>query len=595
MYVQLLIPHQSKNRRTFMTNGLSDAHVGKQATNGRAAGEFPIAIIGAGPVGLAAAAHLVQRGLTPLLFERGPAVAHALRSWSHVRVFSPWKYNIDAAAQALLDQTGWSAPDPEALPTGGEIAREYLEPLAAHPAIAPHIVFEADVFAIGREGVDKVTTLGRERAPFVIRWRDASGTRHAAQARAVIDASGTWFSPNSMGIDGGFVPGEQEASDRIAYGIPDVLGELRARYAQARVLVVGAGHSATNVALDLLRLQETSPELRVVWALRKSRLDKLLGGGLNDQLPARGALGLAARRAIDEGRLQLLAPFAAERIDQSDNGLRVAAQLDGKPFTLNVDQIVVATGFRPQIDMLRELRVSLDPILEAPPALAPLIDPNVHSCGTVPPHGVVELAHPEPGFYLVGSKSYGRAPTFLMATGYEQVRSVVAEIAGDHAAARDVRLVLPETGVCGVPAVQSVAAESGAAAGCCGGPAPAGADACCVKDADAKAAGLEGCGCGTTEATVSIPVALIGAKQAPAVVAVAAGDVASAHSIQLVAAEGGVSAGAAGCCGGPAPAGADACCVKDADAKAAGLDGCGCGATAVAASEPVAAGGGCCG
>jgi Pyridine nucleotide-disulphide oxidoreductase len=493
-----------------MSNGLFDTHIGKHATNGSTARELPIAIIGAGPVGLAAAAHLVQRGLTPLLFERGSAVGHALRAWSHVRVFSPWKYNIDAAAHALLEQTEWSAPDPEALPTGGEIVQHYLKPLAAHPAIAPHVVFEADVFAIERQGFDKVTTQGRERAPFVIRWRDWSGARHAARARAVIDASGTWFSPNPMGVDGGLIQGEQEAADRIAYGIPDVLGELRARYAGARILVVGAGHSATNVVLDLLQLQEASPDLHVVWALRRNRLDKLLGGGLNDQLPARGALGLAAKRAIDEGRLQLLAPFAAERIDQSSTGLRISAQLAGKPFAIDVDQIVVATGFRPQIDMLRELRVSLDPLLEAPPALAPLIDPNVHSCGTVPPHGAAELAHPEPGFYLVGSKSYGRAPTFLMATGYEQVRSVVAEIAGDHAAARDVRLVLPETGVCSSTSAYALAetgASGGGAAGCCGGPAPADADACCVKDANAKASGLDGCGCGATAVTSSVPVA----------------------------------------------------------------------------------------
>ena len=184
-----------------MNNGLFETHVGKHVTNGSTAPELPIAIIGAGPVGLAAAAHLVQRGLTPLLFERGPAVGHALRAWSHVRVFLPWRYNIDAAAHALLEQTGWSAPNGEALPTGGEIVRQYLEPLAHHPAIAPHVVFDADVFAIGREGLDKVTTLGREAAPFVIRWRDPSGRRQAARARAVIDASGTWFSPNPIGID----------------------------------------------------------------------------------------------------------------------------------------------------------------------------------------------------------------------------------------------------------------------------------------------------------------------------------------------------------------------------------------------------------
>ena len=188
----------------------------------------------------------------------------------------------------------------------------------------------------------------------------------------------------------------------------------------------------------------------------------------------------------------MLAPFAAERIAANGDGLRVTARVAGRPMTLLVDRIVVATGFRPELGMLRELRVALDPAVEAPPALAPLIDPNLHSCGTVPPHGAAELAHPEPGFYIVGAKSYGRAPTFLMATGYVQVRSVVAEIAGDHTAAREVRLVLPETGVC---SAAPVAAAAGS--GCCGGPVPAGVDACCVLDAEAKAAGKAGCGCGT--------------------------------------------------------------------------------------------------
>jgi hypothetical protein len=113
-----------------------------------------------------------------------------------------------------------------------------------------------------------------------------------------------------------------------------------------------------------------------------------------------------------------------------------------------VDEIIGATGFRPDLSILSELRVDLDPSVEAPSALAPLIDPNLHSCGSVPPHGETELRHPEAGFYVVGMKSYGRAPTFLMLTGYEQVRSVVAAIAGDLESARNVELVLPETGVC---------------------------------------------------------------------------------------------------------------------------------------------------
>ena len=209
------------------------------------------------------------------------------------------------------------------------------------------------------------------------------------------------------------------------------------------MLVIGGGHSAINVALALMELQNEAPATEIFWALRRNGVERLLGGGLNDQLPERGALGLAAGQAMQDGRLNMLAPFAVERIATKDDGLAVEATLSGKPFSLAVDRIVVATGFRPDLSFLGELRVALDPAVEAPPALAPLIDPNFHSCGTVPPHGIEELAHPEPGFVIVGSKSYGRAPTFLMATGYEQVRSVVAEISGDHAAARRVHLVLP--------------------------------------------------------------------------------------------------------------------------------------------------------
>ena len=462
-------------------------------------GSLPVAIIGAGPVGLAAAAHLLARGLAPLVFERGAGVGTSLKAWGHVRVFSPWGYNIDAAARTLLEETGWSAPNPKALPLGGEIGRHYREPLAAHPALAPHLRFGAQVSAIARHGLDKMSSEGRADTPFAICWRDANGAEHRSLARAVIDASGTWSQPNPMGADGLPVPGEEEAAAHVAYGIPDVSGAERETYSGRRVLVVGSGHSAINVVLDLLRLQEAAPTTRVTWALRRNRMEKLLGGGLNDALPARGALGLAATQAIAAGRLDVLAPFAAERIVGGAAGLDVSGRLGTEPWTRTVDRIVVATGFRPDLAVLREVRVALDPAVEAPPALAPLIDPNLHSCGTVPPHGAAELAHPEPGFYIVGSKSYGRAPTFLMATGYEQVRSIAAEIAGDHDAARSVHLVLPETGVC------SAAPVTAGASGCCGGPAPRDADACCADDAQAKAEGKDGCGCDTAAPQAEAP------------------------------------------------------------------------------------------
>jgi thioredoxin reductase len=461
--------------------------------NMMARSDLPVAVIGAGPVGLAAAAHLVQRGLRPIVLERGNGVGATLLEWGHVRVFSPWTYNIDDAARALLERSGWAAPDSKGLPTGGDIVRDYLAPLAALPEIFPNLKLGATVTAVTRQGHDKVSNEGRESSPFVVRYVDKDG-EHRILARAVVDASGTWTRPNPIGIDGLPVRGEREAAAWIAYGIPDVIGDRRGDYAGKRTLVIGGGHSAINVAIALMELQEGNPGTEIFWALRHRSVDKLLGGGLNDQLPERGALGLAAKRAMEDGRLNMVTSFAVDRIVNDGEGLLVEATVAGKPSSLSVDRIVVTTGFRPDLSFLGELRIALDPVVEAPPALAPLIDPNFHSCGTVPPHGIEELAHPEPGFAIVGSKSYGRAPTFLMATGYEQVRSVVAEIAGDHLAAREVHLVLPETGVC------SADASAGTEAGCCGGPAPVEVSACCAKDTEVKAHRESGCGCATKPA-----------------------------------------------------------------------------------------------
>jgi hypothetical protein len=347
----------------------------------------------------------------------------------------------------------------------------------------------ATVLAVARDGLDKVSSAGRDSAPFVVRYADADG-EHEVVVQAVIDASGTWGQPNPIALNGLPVPGEATSSDLVSYGIPDVTGSRRADYLGKRTLVVGSGHSAINVALALMELQASDSKTEVLWALRRHGVERLLGGGLNDQLPERGALGLAAKKAMDNGRLQMLTSFSARTITRDGDRLVVGSLVNGTPRNVEVDRVVVTTGFRPDFSFLRELRIEIDPTVEAPPALAPLIDPNFHSCGTVPPHGVEELKHPEKDFFIVGSKSYGRAPTFLMKTGYEQVRSVVAEFAGDHVAARQVQLVLPETGVCSAdPGGKSSSA-------CCGGPAPETVDACCVADAVAKVEGKCGCGCG---------------------------------------------------------------------------------------------------
>jgi hypothetical protein len=324
------------------------------------------------------------------------------------------------------------------------------------------------VVSIGREGYDKVKTAGRDKAAFVIRAiRDGQAVEF--RARAVIDATGTWNSPNPIGANGLPALGESELADAIVYGIPDALGRDRARYAGKRTLVVGAGHSAANTLLALADLAKDQAGTRLVWSVRSPTLARVFGGGDADALPARGQLGTSLKALRDSGGLEFVSGLRVTELLRDAAGITVRGlNVEGQTVSLHgIDEIVCATGQRPNLHIASELRLKLDPWLESTEALGPLIDPNVHSCGTVRPHGHRELAHPEPGYYTLGVKSYGRAPTFLMATGFEQARSVVAAIAGDVTAADRVELDLPRTGVCGIDRAAK-SRESSKAAACCG-------------------------------------------------------------------------------------------------------------------------------
>ncbi len=410
--------------------------------------DLPIAIIGAGPVGLAAAAQLTKRKIPFILFESGSSVGNNFLSWRHVRVFSPWRYNIDKAAEELLLQSDWQAPDKEALPTGGELVRDYFLPLSQVPEIHPHIHLRAKVISVGRKGLDKMKTAHRDKLPFVLMVeRDDKITHY--EARAVIDSSGTWNQPNPIGSGGVFAAGETKLKSHIFYGIPDVKNKHLERYKNKNVLVVGSGHSATNVLLDLSDIQEDYPQTNIHWVLRKKDLSKVYGGQEADALAARGALGIRIEKLVQSGRLKIYTPFYILKLEKEKDTIAITGILGEKENTIEgIDEIISNTGSRPNLDMIREVRIDLDASLESAFDLADLIDPNIHSCGTVRPHGEKELRHPEKDFYIVGSKSYGRAPTFLMATGYEQVRSIVAYLDGDYDAALRVELDLPETGVC---------------------------------------------------------------------------------------------------------------------------------------------------
>lgn len=452
---------------------------------------LPTVVIGGGPVGLAAAAHLLSRSMPALVLEAGDDVAANVRDWGHVRLFSPWRYNVDKVAAKLLEGEGWTAPAPEGLPTGGELVEQYLRPLARILEKADQIGFGHRVISITRLGTDKMRTRDRDTIPFVVRVRDARGDERDLLARAVIDASGTWATPNPIGAAGLRAIGEEQLAERIRYGIPDVAGRDRERYEGKTTLVVGAGHSAANAILALVDIAAENATTRVVWSTRSQDLTRVFGGGEADGLPARGELGARLRGLVESGRLELVRGFSILQLTRSVSGDAIDASgfRDGEAHRImNIDTIIAATGQRPDLGINRELRLELDPWLESAKQIGPLIDPNEHSCGTVRPHGAVELAHPEPSFYIIGSKSYGRAPTFLLATGYEQARSVVAMLAGDREAATRVELDLPETGVCSTASAEpgssccapAEAAPVAATTSCCGPrPAPGPAASCC--------------------------------------------------------------------------------------------------------------------
>ncbi|MGX5682451.1 FAD-dependent oxidoreductase [Schumannella luteola] len=414
--------------------------------------ELPVVIIGAGPVGLAAAANLVERGLDFVVLESG-SVAESVSSWAHIRLFSPWKHLVDPAARRLLETEGWSAPTGSLAPTGGELVERYLRPLASLDSIASRLRTDARVVAVSRQGMDRTRSTGRASAPLVVRFREAAGLTEIA-ARAVIDASGTYLTPNSLGSSGLDPLGAESVADLMHPAMPDVLGASRAQFAGRHSTVVGAGHSAANTLLSLGELIRQEPSTRATWVIRGAEAVRVFTAE-SDELADRASLASRLRRLVEFGVVEVVDRFEIVELARDGDGMLVTGQRAGALESFRTDLVVNATGFRPDLEMLREVRLDLDGVVEAPRRLAPLIDPNLHSCGTVEPHGVAELAHPEPGFFIAGMKSYGRAPTFLLATGYEQVRSITAFIDGDLAAARAVQLALPSTGVCSTSTAES--------------------------------------------------------------------------------------------------------------------------------------------
>ena len=432
----------------------------------------PVVIIGAGPIGLAAAANAAERGMDFVVLEAGEAAGATVAEWSHVRLFSAWRELIDPAARRLLEASGtWSAPDDDHYPTGGDWRRAYLLPLAdlLDARSGGSVRYGARVVGVGRAGRDLLVDSGREADAFAVHVHTPQGHERLLGS-AVIDASGTWTRPNPLGADGYPALGERQHADRFFYGIPDFRDpEVAARYAGKHVAVAGKGASAQGVLIGLAELAQHDPTSRVSWLLRRPSVGDAFGGGDNDQLEERGKLGLLAKTAASSGSVANVTQFRTASVTAQDDGRLSIASVNGQQVS-DVDEVIVVTGFRPDFGFLSEVRLDLDPALGATRVLADQIHPDHHSCGDVQPHGYKELSQPEERLFLVGMKSYGRAPSFLAMTGFEQVRSVVAALDGDIEAADRVDLVLPETGVCnGAGAFDDPDAVS-VGGGCCAAP-----------------------------------------------------------------------------------------------------------------------------
>ncbi|MDQ0103031.1 cation diffusion facilitator CzcD-associated flavoprotein CzcO [Paenarthrobacter nicotinovorans] len=298
---------------------------------------LPVAVIGAGPVGLATAAHLLERELEPVIFEAGPTAGAAIEQWRHIRLFSPWRFDLDDAAMRLLEPTGWEPPRPTALPCGGELIDNYLTPLAATPAIASRLQTGARVIAVTRQGMDKTHVRDRDTTPFVVRVEHEGGEVRDHTVAAVVDASGTWSTRNPLGTSGLPAVGETTAADRISSPLPDVVGRDRPAFAGRRVLVVDAGHSAANILINLADLAKEEPGTTIRWPVRGASAEKVYGGGDADGLPARGRLGSRLRRLVEAGTIELHTGFGIAALKSLDSGITVEA-VDGR--TVDADVIV---------------------------------------------------------------------------------------------------------------------------------------------------------------------------------------------------------------------------------------------------------------
>jgi thioredoxin reductase len=410
-----------------------------------------IAIVGAGPVGVEAALAATLQGFDVAVFEAAQVGEH-WRRFSWVPLFTPFHLNSSEHGRERLREAGVALPADDAILTAGALLERYLEPLARLPALAGSIHERTRIAAIGREGITKRRGLvavgdhARVGRPFRLHVEQEGKGARFETADVVIDASGTYGTPGSTGPGGLAALGEDRLGSRIDRHLPELLGAARARYAGRRVLLVGAGHSAATALVAFEALAEAREAATVTWVHRSTQTangDPFLVVA-DDSLPERRALVERANRIAREAAWLSRYPGAAiESYETGEDALRARiSSEDGSAVELTVDQVLGLVGYRPGTGIASELHVHHCYATEGPMALSSAILASTAAapdaagdCLKQTPHGPETLRTPEPGFFVVGAKSYGRNPQFLLTLGHRQIEDVLSLLAADRRAA----------------------------------------------------------------------------------------------------------------------------------------------------------------
>jgi thioredoxin reductase len=395
-----------------------------------------IAVLGAGPIGLEAALYARFLGYDVAIYERGRVAENLLR-FAHVRLFSHFSMNSSPLGLAALEaqHPSWQPPFAGELLTAGELVTSYLEPLAATDLLSGSVHENTTVLAVGRDGLLKGEHIGspqRGGRPFRLLLRDAGGWERAEEADIVIDATGTYGNPNWLGRGGVPAVGEIAARSGIEYGLPDILGEQRTFYAGRHVAVIGAGYSAATNVINLAELAASERDTRITWITRgRPREDGPVALLADDRLPERHRTAMRANElARSKGRPVSHVPDTmVETVRAEGDGF--ALRLSGSSESeIQVDRLIANVGYRPDTSLYSELQVHECYATSGPIKLAAALIGSSADCLDQCSPGPQTLMNPEPDFFILGSKSFGRNSKFLLRFGLEQIRDVFTLIVG---------------------------------------------------------------------------------------------------------------------------------------------------------------------